>query len=109
MPQALSPSAATLLDDIHQCLLSRQYDQLAALSLALDHALSQPQKLDAAALALLHAKAQRNASTMMAVQRGIRAALRRVAAIKSVSGGLVTYDKSGLRQDCVSFGVAQRL
>ena len=109
MTQHLEPTAASLLDDIHQRLLSRQYDQLAALSLALDHALSQPQKLDAAALALLHAKASRNAATMTAVHRGIRAALRRVADIRSVSNGLVTYDKSGLRQEPVSFGVAQRL
>ena len=109
MMQPLNPTAASLLDDIHQRLLARQYDQLPALSLALERALTPPQKLDAAALSLLHAKAQRNAATLIAVQRGIRAAVRRVAEIRSVSTGLVTYDKSGLRQEATSFGVAQRL
>lgn len=109
MMQPPNPTAASLLDDIHQRLLARQYDQLPALSIALERALSPPQKLDAAALTLLHAKAQRNAATLTAVQRGIRAAVRRVAEIRSVSTALVTYDKSGLRQEAVSFGVAQRL
>ena len=108
MTQPLNP-AATLLDDIHQRLLAGQYDQLAALTSALERALSQPQQMDAAALAVIHAKAQRNAATMVAVQRGLRAALRRVAEIKSVSTGLVTYDASGLRQSSGGFGVAQRL
>ena len=108
MMQPLNP-AAILLDDIHQRLLARQYDQLPALSLALERALTPPQNLNAAALALVQAKAQRNAATLLAVQRGIRAALRRMAEIRSVATGLVTYDKSGLRQDSVGFGVAQRL
>lgn len=108
MMQPLNP-AATLLDEIHLRLLAGQYDQLAELTLALERALSQPHQQDAAALALLHAKAQRNAATMVAVQRGLRAALRRVAEIKSVSTGLVTYNPSGLRQSSGGFGVAQRL
>jgi len=108
MTQPVNP-AASLLDDIHKRLLLRQYDQLAALSVALETALTQPQKLDAAALALIRSKAQRNAATLIAVQRGIRAAVRRVAEIRSVSSGLVTYDTSGLRQDRVGFDVAQRL
>jgi hypothetical protein len=109
MMQPINPSAASLLDDIHQRLLARRYDQLEALSLALERALSAPQNLDAAALKLIHAKAQRNAATLAAVQRGIRAAMRRVVEIRSVSTALVTYDKSGLRQESVTFGVAQRL
>ena len=109
MTQVHEPTAAALLDDIHQRLLARQYDQLPALSVALEHALSTPQKLEAATLKLIHVKAQRNEATLAAVQRGIRAALRRVAEIRSVSTGLVTYDTSGRRQEPVTFGVTQRL
>jgi len=110
MTQAAEPTAATVLDDIHQALLARQFDRLAALSLALDRALSHPpQKLDAASLGQIRSKAERNAATMTAVQRGIKAALRRVAEIRSVSNGLVTYDKAGHRHDAATSALAQRL
>lgn len=109
MSQNLEPTIASLLDDIHQTLLARQYDRLTSLTMALEDALSQAKNLDAVALALINTKAARNAATLTAVQRGIRAALRRVAEIRSVSTGLVTYDKSGLRQDPVITAMAQRL
>jgi hypothetical protein len=109
MPQNPEPTVSSLLDDIHQTLLARQYDRLSSLTLALEDALSRAKNLDSAALALIHTKAARNAATLTAVQRGIRAALRRVAEIRSVSTGLVTYDTSGLRQDLVSAAMAQRL
>lgn len=110
MTQPFEPTAAAVLDDINEALLARQYDRLAALSLALDRALTHPpQKLDAATLTLIRSKAERNAATMSAVQRGIRAALRRVAEIRSVSEGLVTYDKVGHRQQTVPSGLTQRL
>lgn len=109
MPQNPEPTVASLLDEIHQTLLARHYDRLSPLTLALEDALSRAKNLDSAALALIQTRAARNAATLTAVQRGIRAALRRVAEIRSVSTGLTTYDKSGLRQDSLPFGVAQRL
>jgi len=109
MTPLLEPKAARLLDDIHQTLLARQYDQLPALSLALEQALGQTGHLDAAALKLIQTKAQRNAATFTAVQRGMRAALRRVAEIRSVSTGLATYTKAGQRLDILPSVVAQRL
>lgn len=101
--------AARLLDDIHQTLLAHHYDRLPALSLALAQELGKADCLDAATLKLIHTKAQRNAATLTAVQRGMRAALRRVAEIRSVSTGLVTYTKTGHRQDILPSVVAQRL
>ena len=109
MTQPLDPIAAAVLDDIHQSLLARHYDRLPALSQALDQALAQPQLLTPADLRLIHAKAQRNAATLRAVQRGIRSAVRRVAEIRSASTGLVTYTKDGQRQDIVAPSLAQRL
>jgi len=109
MTPLLEPKAARLLDDIHQTLLAHHYDRLPALSLALEQELGQADGFDAATLRLIHTKAQRNAATLTAVQRGIRAALRRVAEIRSVSTGLVTYTKAGHRQDILPAVVAQRL
>ncbi len=107
---ANEPRAAVILDEIHAALLLRDYAVLADLTKSLEEALAQPaQKLDAAALAVIRGKADRNAATLIAVQRGIRAAVRRIAEIRSVSNGLVTYDRSGLRQQSVSKGLAQRL
>ncbi len=103
------PIAAGVLDDIHRSLLARQYDRLPALSQALDQALAQPHLLTPADLRLIHAKAERNAATLRAVQRGIRSAVRRVAEIRSVSAGLVTYSKDGQRHDFAASAVAHRL
>lgn len=97
-PRAADPRAARLLDEMHAALLKHNYAALPALSAALGLELAEPsEKLDLAALQLIRQKAYRNAATLSAVQRGIRAAVRRLTDIRSVSGGLVTYDRSGRR------------
>lgn len=97
---ANEPRAAVLLDDIHATLLRRDYAALPALEAALTAELDRPsRKLDAAGLATIRRRADRNAATLVAVQRGIRAALRRIAEIKSVSAGTGTYDRSGRRAE----------
>lgn len=104
------PRTAAVLDEIHEALLQRNYGQLPALSKSLQEALAQPaQKLDAAALTIIRRKADRNAATLIAVQRGIRAAVRRIAEIRSVSDGMVSYDKSGRRHETAAKSLAQRL
>lgn len=97
---ANEPRAAGLLDEINATLLRKDYAALADLGEALGRELDQPsQKLDAAALAIIRRKADRNAATLIAVQRGIRAALRRITEIKSVSNGMTTYDRSGRKYE----------
>lgn len=92
--------AARLLDDVHAALQAHDYAALPALTAALTVALDDPgEKLDMKALQTIRRKADRNASTLLAVQGGIRAALRRLDDIRSVSNGLVTYDRSGRRQE----------
>ena len=94
--QVIDPRAARLLDAVHAALLLRDYAALPALTAALEAELDHPsEKLDAAGLQMIRRKADRNAATLMAVQRGIRSAVRRLTEIKSVSTGLVTYDRSG--------------
>jgi hypothetical protein len=107
---ANEPRAAVLLDEVHAALLRKDYEILADLGAALGHELDQPsQKLDAAALAIIRRKADRNAATLTAVQRGIRAALRRITDIRLVSNGMTTYDRSGRKyEDQSGSGLAER-
>ena len=73
------PHAAVLLDEVHAVLLRQDYAALATLAAALEQELDHPsQKLDSAALSIIQRKANRNAATLIAVQRGIRAALRQI-------------------------------
>lgn len=107
---ANEPRAALVLDDIHAALLQRQYEALPELAKTLEAALEErPQNLSAASLALIRSKAERNATTLNAVQRGIKSAIRRIAEIRSVSRGMVTYDKSGRKEETAATGLAQRL
>ena len=105
-----NPRAASLLDAVHAALQQRNYSALAELSRALEQELAHPATpLTGAALAIIHQKAQRNAATLLAVQRGIRSALRRIAEVKSASTGLVTYDLNGKRlQNAGGTGLAAR-
>jgi hypothetical protein len=97
---ANEPRAAALLDEVHAVLLRQDYAGLAHLAEALERELDQPsQRLDPDALAVIRRKADRNALTLIAVQRGIRAAVRRIAEIRSVANGLVTYDLAGRREE----------
>ncbi len=99
MPQ-IEPRAALLLDDVHAALLRRDYAALPALNAALAKELDHPsEKLDTVAVQVIRRRAERNAMTLTAIQRGIRAAVRRIAEIRSVSTGLVTYDRSGRKQE----------
>ncbi len=94
------PRAAILLDEVHAILLRQEYAGLGTLAAELEKELDQPsQKLDSAALSIIRRKANRNAATLIAVQRGIRAALRRITEINSVSTCLVTYDRKGRHEE----------
>jgi hypothetical protein len=53
---------------------------------------------DAAALDQLQRKASENAALLLAAQRGLRAAQRRIAEIRGVASGLTTYTATGHRQ-----------
>ena len=104
------PRAAWLLDEVQAAVLRRDYSVLAGLSAALEAELDRPsQPLDAAGLAVIRQKADRNAATLLAVQRGIKAALRRISEIETVSKGLVTYDRSGRKaENTTCHGLAAR-
>ncbi len=109
MPQT-DPRTALLLDEVYAALLKRNYAALPALSAALAIELDHPsERLDQTALQIIRRKADRNAATLSAVQRGIRSAVRRLTDIKSAANGLVTYDRAGRKlEQQTAHGLAAR-
>lgn len=106
-----TPNAAILLDRVLDALLRSDYAVLAQLSASLERELQSPRdRLTEAGLQLIHRKAERNAAMLLAAQRGIRSARRRLAEIRTTAAGLVTYDRSGRRAEVSeSRNLAQRL
>ncbi len=105
------PNAALLLDRVYEALLRADYGALEGLSANLDRELHSPSgKITEAGLQLIQRKAERNATVLLAAQRGIRSARRRLAEIRTTASGLVTYDRSGRRAEVSeSRNLAQRL
>jgi hypothetical protein len=109
-PQPL-PNAAVLLDQVYQAMLRSDYAALGGLSVDLERELQSPTgKLTESGLRLIQHKAERNAAVLVAAQRGIRSARRRLAEIRTTASGLVTYDSNGRRAEVSeSRSLAQRL
>jgi hypothetical protein len=105
------PLAAQLLDQVYAALLKSDYAALAGLSARLEKEMQTPsEKLTEARLRIITRKAERNAACLLAAQRGIKAARRRLSEIRSSGAGLVTYDRSGRRAEVTEGrNLAQRL
>ncbi len=106
-----APHAARLLDRAYEALLRSDYAALPALSEEIERELQSPrEKMTQAGLLDIRRKADRNAAVLLAAQRGIRSARRRLGEIRSTASGLVTYDRSGRRAEVSEGGsLAQRL
>jgi hypothetical protein len=104
------PIAADLLDQVYRALLASDYPSLPGLTEQLERELQNPRSTTSqAGLRLIEAKAHRNEAVLMAAQRGIRSARRRLAEIRATASGLVTYDRSGQRAEVTeSRTLAQR-
>ena len=87
------------LDRVYQVLRSGKLEGLAAATQALEAELARLDPADAAGLDLLRHKAQRNAACLDAAARGVRAARRRLAEIRTIESGLGTYDDKGRRDE----------
>ena len=105
------PRAVQLLDQVYDALLRSDYAGLWGMAEQLEQELAQPSaRLSAVQLQSIERKALRNAACLMAAQRGVKAARRRLAEIRSTATGLVTYDRSGRRAEVIeSRNLAQRL
>ncbi|MGB8814322.1 MAG: hypothetical protein WCC57_14180 [Paracoccaceae bacterium] len=96
-----------LLDGMHRAVLSGDLEALAPMGSEVEAMLGAMSPLSDQDLAeRLRRKAERNAACLKAAARGVRAAQRRVAEIKTVKLGLVTYDGRGKRQE-MPLGAAQ--
>ena len=97
------PVAAQLLDQVYAALLRSDYGGLTELTARLERELQQPSEPPTEAwVQVIRHKAERNAACLLAAQRGIRAARRRLSDIRSTTNGLVTYDRSGKRAEVSS-------
>lgn len=93
-------TALAVLDAIYAALLRSDLDALPGLTERLELDLSRHYPtFGERALRQIRQKADRNAVVLLAAQRGIRAARRRIDDIRSASAGLVTYDRSGKRAE----------
>jgi hypothetical protein len=92
--------ALDLLDQTYEALRGANFAILPSLAALLEEALIKgADGLGEGDLRVIRQKADRNAVMLLAAQRGIRAARRRVAEIRTASSGLVTYDRSGKRAE----------
>lgn len=106
-----APLAAQLLDQVYDAMLRSDYAVLPPLATRLEAAMrARTPALTEADLQLIRRKADRNAAVLLAAQRGIKAARRRLTDVRAASSSLVTYDRSGRRAEVSeSRNLAQRL
>jgi len=111
MHNTASDRLSAELDRLYQTLRSGKLEGLAAATQALEVELARLDPMDAAGLDLLQQKAQRNAACLDAAARGVRAARRRLAEIRTIESGLGTYDDKGRRDELpgLSIRLTQRL
>ena len=111
MHNTASDRLSAELDRLYQTLRSGKLEGLAAATQALEAELARLEPMDAAGLDLLRQKAQRNAACLDAAARGVRAARRRLAEIRTIESGLGTYDDKGRRDELpgLSIRLTQRL
>lgn len=100
-----------LLDLVYDALLRSDYAALPGMTEQLEAEMDGPvRSLSAPYLEKIESKAARNAVCLLAAQRGVKAARRRLAEIRSTAAGLVTYDRRGRRAEVSESGnLAQRL
>lgn len=105
------PRAVHLLDQVYEALLQSDYAALPGMTEELEQELLSPSTvLTQTHLTAIRRKAERNGACLLAAQRGVKAARRRLAEIRSTASGLVTYDRQGRRAEVnESRNLAQRL
>jgi hypothetical protein len=93
-----TPRAFQLLDQVYEALLTADYAALSGMSAQMEQELRNPSSmLTEAQWRVVRGKAERNGACLLAALRGVKAARRRLAEIRSTATGLVTYDRSGRR------------
>jgi hypothetical protein len=100
---------AGLLDEVQETIRRGNFTGLAELTARMVVAETALRGLAPDELARIRRLAERNARTLVAARRGIRAARRRIDEVMSAARGLVTYDRSGHRvEENDARGMARR-
>ena len=86
-----------LMDEVNEAVRHGDFATLPELAARLTAAEAELQRLTPEGLRCLKAQAERNARTMLAARRGVKAARRRIAEVLAAARGLVTYDRAGHR------------
>jgi plasmid stabilization system protein ParE len=95
-----TPRAIQLLDQVYEALLKADYAALSGISAQMEQEFRNPNStLTDAQWKVVRHKAERNGACLISAQRGVKAARRRLAEIRSTATGLVTYDRSGRRAE----------
>lgn len=108
---ARAENLASALEHLHLLVRHGRLAELEAASVALESALVEAGPIDRAGLVRLQGLARRNAESLAAAARGVRAARRRLAEIRTIGAGHVAYDADGRRAEPASGPglLAQRL
>ena len=90
-------SVPALMDEVQDALRRGDFGALAPLNLRMEQAEASLHLAGTKELLRIRLMAERNARTLIAARRGIKAARRRIADVLSAARGLVTYDRQGHR------------
>jgi hypothetical protein len=87
------------LDEIRNLLRQGRLTELAPVTDALERAIAAADPIAPEGLRRLGDTARRTATALAAAARGVRAAHRRLAEIRAIGEGFVSYDAAGRRDD----------
>jgi len=90
-------SVPALMEEVQGALRRGDFGALALLTLRMEQAEASLHLAGGEELLRIRRLAERNARTLIAARRGIKAARRRIAEVLSAARGLVTYDRQGHR------------
>ncbi len=99
MRNAATEAICAELDGVYAALRAGRIEGLSAMAVRLEAGLASLADPGAEALATIRHRAARNAACLAAAGRGVRAARRRIAEIRAIEAGCVTYDMHGRRDE----------
>lgn len=85
------------LDDVYAAIMAGHIDDLAGITETISAGLTNVGRLTASQLRNLQKQAARNAICLEAAMKGVRAAQRRVAELRTANTGHITYNQKGER------------
>jgi hypothetical protein len=103
------PPLTQVLQEVHAALRAGKLGELTRLTEAMLAAEAHVARASPADLREIRRLAERNAHSLVAARRGIKAARRRITEVLTAARGLVTYDRQGHRvEESESRALTQR-